>query len=64
MKNITKNNKQNKLISKIKKFFSTKGWVPLPYQIESCEAFLLGAGHRLGDCEWMVTNNENIEYGN
>ena len=31
---------------------------------ESCEAFLLGAGHRLGDCEWMVTNNENIEYGN
>ena len=31
---------------------------------ESCEAFLLGAGHRLGDCEWMVTNNEDIEYGN
>tara|TARA_Y100000748_G_C15494698_1_gene487797 strand:+ start:864 stop:1172 length:309 start_codon:yes stop_codon:yes gene_type:complete len=31
---------------------------------ESCEAFLLGAGHKLGDCEWMVTNNEDIEYGN
>ena len=31
---------------------------------ESCEAFLLGAGHRLDDCEWMVTNNENIEYVN
>ena len=31
---------------------------------ESCEAFLLGAGHRLGDCEWMVTNNTEIEYGN
>ena len=31
---------------------------------ESCEAFLLGAGHKLNDCEWMVTNNEDIEYGN
>jgi len=29
---------------------------------ESCEAFLLGAGHKLGDCEWMVTGNEDIEY--
>jgi len=42
MKNITKNNKQNNLISKIKKFFSTNGWEPLPYQIESWEAFLNG----------------------
>ena len=31
---------------------------------ESCEAFLLGAGHKLSDCEWMVTSNEDIEYGN
>ena len=31
---------------------------------ESCEAFLLGAGHKLNDCEWMVTGNEDIEYGN
>tara|TARA_R100000773_G_C4159095_1_gene77748 strand:+ start:51 stop:332 length:282 start_codon:yes stop_codon:yes gene_type:complete len=31
---------------------------------ESCEAFLYGAGHKVNDCEWMVTNNENIEYGN
>ena len=42
MKNITKNNKQNNLISKIKQFFSTNGWEPLPYQIESWEAFLNG----------------------
>ena len=31
---------------------------------ESCEAFLHGAGRCVKDCEWMVTNNENIEYGN
>ena len=40
MKNITKNNKQNNLISKIKQFFSANGWEPLPYQIESWGAFL------------------------
>jgi len=42
MKNITINNKQNNLISKIKKFFSINGWEPLPYQIESWKAFLNG----------------------
>jgi hypothetical protein len=31
---------------------------------ESCEAFLYGAGHKVNDCEWMVTSNKNIEYGN
>ena len=31
---------------------------------ESCEAFLYGAGHKLNDCEWMVTNSKSIEYGN
>ena len=31
---------------------------------ESCESFLYGAGHKLNDCEWMVTNNKGIEYGN
>jgi len=31
---------------------------------ESCESFLYGAGHKVNDCEWMVTNNEDIEYGN
>ena len=31
---------------------------------ESCESFLYGAGHKVNDCEWMVTNNKNIEYGN
>ena len=31
---------------------------------ESCEAFLLGAGHRLGDCEWMVTKYNNFINGN
>ena len=43
MKNITQNNsKQNYLISKIKQFFSTNGWEPLHYQIDSWEAFLNG----------------------
>tara|TARA_A100000164_G_scaffold375176_1_gene409655 strand:- start:695 stop:973 length:279 start_codon:yes stop_codon:yes gene_type:complete len=31
---------------------------------ESCEAFLYGAGHKVNNCEWMVTSNKNIEYGN
>ena len=31
---------------------------------ETCEAFLYGAGHRVNDCEWMVTTSKNIEYGN
>jgi len=31
---------------------------------ESCEAFLYGAGHRVNDCEWMVTSEKTIEYGN
>ena len=31
---------------------------------ESCEAFLYGAGHSVKDCEWMVTNEKNVEYGN
>ena len=42
MKNITQNSKQNNLISQIKQFFFTNGWEPLPYQIESWEAFLNG----------------------
>ena len=31
---------------------------------ESCEAFLYGAGHKVNDCEWMVTSEKNVEYGN
>ena len=31
---------------------------------ESCEAFLYGAGHKVNDCEWMVTNLKTIEHGN
>ena len=31
---------------------------------ESCEAFLYGAGHKLNDCEWMVTSTKGIEFGN
>ena len=31
---------------------------------ESCEAFLYGAGHKVSDCEWMVTSEKTIEYGN
>ena len=41
-KNINQNNKQNYLISKIKQFFFSNGWEPLPYQVESWEAFLNG----------------------
>ncbi|MDA9746616.1 DEAD/DEAH box helicase, partial [Prochlorococcus sp. AH-736-K20] len=42
MKSIKQNSKQNNLISKIKQFFFTNGWEPLPYQIESWEAFFNG----------------------
>ena len=42
MKNITQNSKQNYLISKIKKFFYSNRWEPLPYQVESWKAFLNG----------------------
>ena len=31
---------------------------------ESCESFLYGAGHKVNDCEWMVTSEKTIEYGN
>ena len=34
------------------------GWNP---DTESCEAFLYGAGHKVNDCEWMVTTNKNIK---
>ena len=31
---------------------------------ESCEAFLIGAGHSLSSCEWMVTYVKTFEHGN
>tara|TARA_B100000424_G_scaffold271472_1_gene274308 strand:- start:3081 stop:3365 length:285 start_codon:yes stop_codon:yes gene_type:complete len=31
---------------------------------ESCEAFLYGAGHKVNDCEWMVTSTKDITPGN
>ena len=31
---------------------------------ESCEAFLYGAGHKVNDCEWMVTTTKDITPGN
>ena len=31
---------------------------------ESCEAFLYGAGHKVNDCEWMVTSTKDIKHGN
>jgi hypothetical protein len=37
------------------------GWCP---DTESCEAFLYGAGHNVSNCEWMVTSEKTIEYGN
>ncbi len=31
---------------------------------ESCESFLYGAGHKVNDCEWMVTTEKTFEHGN
>ena len=42
MKNINQSTKQNYLISKIKQFFFSNMWEPLPYQVETWEAFLNG----------------------
>mgnify|MGYP001027551253 FL=1 len=33
------------------------GWNP---DSEACEAFLYGAGHKVNDCEWMVTTNDKV----
>ena len=33
------------------------GWNP---DYESCEAFLIGAGHAIQNCEWMVTTDYHI----
>ena len=39
----------------------SNGWNP---DSESCEAFLVGAGHNISNCEWMVTSNKTFEHGN
>ncbi len=31
---------------------------------ESCESFLYGAGHKVNDCEWMVTTSKIVINGN
>jgi len=31
---------------------------------DSCESFLIGAGHHPSNIEWMATKEDNIEYGN
>ena len=36
-------------------------WKP---QSEECEAFLIGAGHSIGNIEWMVTNSKIVINGN
>ena len=38
-------------------------WNP---ESESCESFLIGAGHNLGNIEWMTVTNKNgeVNYGN
>ena len=44
-----------------------KNWSSPGYwaiQHEECEAFLIGAGHSLGNIEWMLTDKSEIEYGN
>ena len=51
----------------ISQLCNDKNWSSPGYwavQSEECEAFLIGAGHSLGNMEWMVTNKSNIEYGN
>ena len=37
------------------------GWNP---DSESCEAFLIGAGHSVSSCEWMETTEKTFEHGN
>jgi len=37
--------------------WSNDQWNP---EHEDCEAFLIGAGHRLKNCEWMVTSEESF----
>ena len=36
-------------------------WIP---SYETCEAFLIGAGHSISNVEWMATNEELIQRGN
>ena len=51
----------------ISQLCNDKNWSSPGYwavQTEECEAFLIGAGHSIGNIEWMVTNKSDIEYGN
>ena len=51
----------------ISQLCNDKNWSSPGYwavQTEECEAFLIGAGHSIGNIEWMVTNKSEIEYGN
>jgi len=51
----------------ISQLCNDKNWSSPGYwavQSEECEAFLIGAGHSIGNIEWMVTNKSDIEYGN
>ncbi len=34
------------------------GWNP---DSETCEAFLYGVGHKVNDCEWMVTTHNGYD---
>ena len=36
-------------------------WEP---DVNTVEAFLFGAGHKMSNCEWMVTENGGIEFAN
>ena len=51
----------------ISQLCNDKNWSSPGYwavQTEECEAFLIGAGHSIGNIEWMATNKSEIEYGN
>jgi len=36
-------------------------WIP---SCETCEAFLIGAGHSISNIEWMATKEKDMQYGN
>ena len=49
--------------------YSTSNVCQYPIEIwnidnETVEDLIESVGHRLKDCEWMVTNNDKIQYGN
>ena len=36
----------------------------VPSGVNDLESFIIGAGHKLSNVEWMNTNENTVEYGN